>query len=135
MTKTTQDMARLMQVTEAAFNAQRAKMMQLTRREDAIRQQIAELTEPRPADPTTLQDDAAARAGADFLFQQWLDRRIVALNQEMAKLRVAKARLHGPLSKAFGKYQITGHLYEEARLAANRKGLERQERTDHPGTS
>lgn len=128
MTRTRDDLSRLMKVTEAAYSAERAKMMRLTEQETAIREQIALLTEPRPTEPTSLEDDAAARAGAEFLFQQWLDRRIATLNRELAKLRVAKAQLRTPLSKAFGRYQITGHLYEDARLAAIRSQDNRSER-------
>lgn len=115
MTGRLTQMARLRQVTEAAFAAQQSNMTRLTRREAQLRQQIIELNAARQGSETPIEDDHAARAGADFLWQRWVDKRISALNAELARVLVEKSRAQQKLAKAFGRFQVTGHLLDQAR--------------------
>lgn len=128
MTNPVAQMARLMQITESAYAVEQANMTRLNRREAELRQQIADLNAARIGVATPLEEDHAARVGADFLWQKWVDSRVTALNTDLARVLVEKARAHAKLTRAFGKYQVTGHLYEQARIARRKAADKREER-------
>jgi len=118
--------AGLLQITQVAYAAEQANMSRLNRREADLRQQILDLNTGRIGSETPIEQDHAARVGADFLWQKWVDTRVTALNVELARVLVEKSRAHADLTRAFGKYQVTGHLYEEARIA-RRKALDKND--------
>ena len=122
------DVSRLWQVTEAAYAAEQAKMTRLNLRETQLRQQLSDLAAARKSTNTPMEEDAAARAGADFLWQKWVDSRVTDLNSELARVLVEKSRVHASLTRAFGKFQVTGHLFEQARRAQIRDADRRDER-------
>lgn len=111
------DLARLLQVTEAAYTAEQAKMTALSQKEGRLRTQIGELNAARYRTQTLPEDDITPRVGADYLWQSWVDSRVSALNTELARTLVEKSRLRVVLKRSFGKHQVAGHYYEQARLA------------------
>lgn len=128
MSNRSSEIARLMQITEAAFAAQQANMTRLSRKEDRLRAQIKDLQMARTRRETPLEEDVAARAGADFRWDKWVVGRITSLNTELARVLFEKSRAKSALRLAFGKSQVTGQLYEQARIAQRRDANKRDER-------
>lgn len=128
MTTPAAQTSRLMQATEAAYAAEQANMSLLARREIQLRLQIADLNAARIAQDQQIEADYAKRIGADFLWQGWVDSRLSKLNAELARTLLARERARAKLTLAFGKYQIAGHLYEQARLNTKKLREKRAER-------
>ncbi len=128
MTQKSDQMSRLMQVTEAAYAAEQSHMTRLIRQEMQIRQQIAALNAARRSQDRSIDQDYAALVGADFRWQRWVDVRVTQLNTTLAKTLVEKDRVRTKLTRAFGKYQIAGHLFEQTKISDRKIAEKRAER-------
>lgn len=128
MNQAARDMAALARVTQAAFDAEQARMAALKRAEQDVRALIAELDLPRHDPATPLADDAALRAGADLNWQLWVDSRRSALNAELARTLVAQAKARASLKQRFGRNEAAHALAERVRALADARKLKRSER-------
>ncbi len=117
MTQTVRELERLMQVTEAGYAAEQAKMGALRQTEFTVRAQIAALRDQLGSSSGPIEDNPALSVGADLLWETWIDGRISALNSELAQVLVEVEKARATLTRAFGKFQVAAHLYEQSRLA------------------
>jgi hypothetical protein len=105
----------LVRLTTISFEVAQSRMAELRRRETQLRIKLAGLEKP-PGCPTVFSDksDPASRAGADALWQSWINSRRTELNNELARTLVQIDVARRTLAAAHGRHQATE---EVARLA------------------
>lgn len=110
------DLRALTQVTGVAFAARQARMGALRQIEQGLRDRLAALdgARKRRADGLT-EADPALVAGADMLWQTWIEQRRAALNGELSRNRVAQEAARAALGLAFGRNQATEALATRAK--------------------
>lgn len=114
-------MARL---TGTVFDSVAGRMALLRQRESALRSTLAALDTDRKARAISMQTgDPAQRAGADLLWQHWIDKRRSALNAEMARTFVQIETIRAELARAHGRHEVTQRLARQA-LDADRAARE-----------
>jgi chromosome segregation ATPase len=114
---------RLQAVLEAAFQAEQARLADVSHRIETVQAQLDALRRPRL--PEAEQDiSAAAMAEADMRWRTWVEDRRRRLNEELARLRQEKEARRADLAQAFGKRQaadaMQAKLQAEARQKARR---------------
>ncbi len=120
------DFAGLVRLTAAAFDAAQARLAGLRRREAELREMMAALESDRRRGPRSESElDPARRAGADLLWQRWVDGRQTALNLEMARHRAVIAQAREDLKPVFGRREAARRLFEADRAARRRAALRR----------
>ncbi len=113
------DLKSLTQLTDAAFAAQQAKMGALRQAAQNLRDKLTALDGARKARALSLTEaDPALLAGADLLWQSWIEQRRAALNGELSRNLVAQDKARAALALAFGRNQATEAL--AARAARDR---------------
>lgn len=102
-----QKVARLQKIARIASEREQAKMARLTARSVALARQLTDLEAQIAARARALPDDLALQAGADLVWQRWIDVRKIAINAERARLayQIAEERQH--LARALGRAQVT----------------------------
>jgi hypothetical protein len=121
-------LAALTQLTGAAFAAQQARMGALQQAAQELRDKLAALDTLRKARAAALTEpDPALQAGADVLWQSWIEQRRAALNAALARNLVAQATARVALAQAFGRNQVTEAL---ARRAAQNRVRQKARRAD-----
>lgn len=119
----------LSQLTSAAFEASQFKMGALVRHEAELREMIASLEKARQHAPDDAQlTDPARRAGADLLWQRWVDTRRSSLNMELVNNLVAQAHAKTALAKDFGRNEAVRGLKERQEILARAEASRRAER-------
>lgn len=122
MTMNPKDLARLIEVLDAAFQAEQARMGEIGRRIDQMTARLRDLT-AAPAQPG---DDIApaTRVGADMRWRAWAEDRRKRLNAELAGLMREREERRAALGVAFGKLQaaqsMRSRLLEDAARKARR---------------
>lgn len=118
----------LKQATDAAYQAEQAKLSALTRQEAALRQALADLDGMhRDARALSVDQMAAPRAiGAEMLWQGWVQRRRQQLNVELAGLLVTKAARVAALARAFGRAETVAGLVADEKTARRKAALDRE---------
>ena len=87
-----------------------------TEYEQAIRDKLAGLENARRARALSLTDpDPALLAGADLLWQTWIEQRRAALNGDLSRVLLAQETARAALGRAFGRDQVTEALNARAR--------------------
>ena len=117
MTASSDEWAALAHLTGMTFEVAQARMALLRQRETALRATLRALESDRKSRPVG-DDDPAQRAGADVLWQQWVDRRRTALNGELARTLAQMDAARASLARAHGRHQVTDSLAEQATKAA-----------------
>ena len=113
------DLLELSKLTGAVFATRQARMGALRQAEKLIREKLSGLDSARKARAMSLTDaDPALLAGADLLWQSWIEQRRAALNAELSRILVAQETARAALGLAFGRDQATQKL--GARAAADR---------------
>lgn len=113
---TLRDLQALAQLTGAVFATQQAQMGALRQAEQAIRDKLAGLENARRARALSLTDpDPALLAGADLLWQTWIEQRRAALNGDLSRVLLAQETARAALGRAFGRDQVTEALNARAR--------------------
>ena len=108
-----QELARL---TAAVFSTQQSRMGLLQQAEQILRTKLAGLDTSRRARALSLTEaDPALQAGADLLWQSWIEQRRAALNAELSRNLVAQESVRAALGRAFGRDQATLALYSNAK--------------------
>ena len=116
---TAADLKALTQLTGAAFAAQQARMEALRQAAQTLRDKLSALDGARKARARSLTEaDPALLAGADLLWQSWIEQRRAALNGELSRNQVAQDLARAALALAFGRNQATEAL--AARAARDR---------------
>ena len=111
----TQHLMALTQLTGVAFAAQQANMGALQQAAQALRDRLAALDGARRARAASLtESDPALQAGADLLWQAWIEQRRAALNAELSRNLVAQDKARIALGLAFGRNQATEKLARQA---------------------
>ena len=123
MSLTSAQLERLQEVLEAAFQAEQARLADVSRRIETVQARLDALR--RPCLPEAEQDmSAAAMAEANMRWRTWVEDRRRRLNEELARLRQEKEARRADLAKAFGKRQaadaMQAKLQAEARQKARR---------------
>ncbi len=103
---TSRDLLALSRLTGAAFAARQARMGVLRQAEMALREKLAALDSARTARAESLTEaDPALQAGADLLWQSWVELRRAALNTELSQTLLAQEAARAALGLAFGRDQ------------------------------
>jgi hypothetical protein len=120
------DLARL---AAAASSAAEARLQALRGQEAELRGLLRALEEGRRARAReALAPDLALRAGADLLWEQWVDRRRAALMAELARLLARVEMARDELRLAFGRRTAAEALAEGAAREGQRRRLAAEER-------
>lgn len=108
-------LSQLTPVVELAFQAAQRNLAQHKARVRELEQQLSELEMARSnaLDNRPTEDDPALVAGADVLWQTWIDQRRKDINMELARLASEKPTLMAQLRKAFGKKEAVNGLLQE----------------------
>ncbi len=119
----------LKQVTEAAYQAEQAKLRDVLRKEANLRQALADLDAKRRAARTLPSEQLTApRAiGADMLWQGWTQRTRQDLNVQLAQVLVTKAEKLAALTRAFGRAEVVATLLAEQRTARRKAARGREQ--------
>jgi hypothetical protein len=113
------DISALTQLTGASFASCQSQMATLRRQESALRDTVTSLDMARRTRAAGLSEaDPALLAGADLLWQSWIEQRRAALNEALSRNRVAQEAARGALAVAFGRDQVTRTL--SSRVASDR---------------
>lgn len=120
MTQDRQDMRRLLPVLDMAFQAEQVKMAAVMRKIETLQRQLADIDRPQ-ASPDTF--DPATRAGANMLWQTWVEDRKKRINRELSKVMAERERAREGMKKALAKV-------EAARSIGARAAVERRMRLD-----
>ncbi|SMY08228.1 hypothetical protein [Flavimaricola marinus] len=129
MSNKARDLASLAGLTAAAYTAAQARMGALKRKETELREKLDALAASRQHDAgEAVFSDPARRAGADLLWQRWVDTRRSALNKELVNNLVAQTRAKTLLTKEFGRHEAIKGLREQASEKARAEQLRRAER-------
>ena len=116
-----QALSQLTPVVELAFQAAQRNLAQHNARVRELEEQLSDLETARnnALNNRPAEDDAALVAGADVLWQTWIDQRRKDINMELARLASEKPLLMSQLRKAFGKKEALNGLVQE-HLAAEK---------------
>lgn len=120
MTQDRQDIRRLLPVLDMAFQAEQVKMAAIMRRIEALQQQLADIDRPQGHSDTF---DPATRAGANMLWQTWVQDRKKRINRELSKVMAERERARDGMKQALAKV-------EAARTIAAQAAVERRIRMD-----
>lgn len=132
MTDQTRALTSMVGLTAAAYTAAQARMGALKRQEADLRDKLAALTASRQHDPDEGQlTDPARKAGADLLWQRWVDKRRTALNRELVNNLVSQNHAKVALAKDFGRNEAIKGLREKAIELARAEKLRRAERNGY----
>ena len=117
----------LCRITEAAFQADLARMRALTAEEAGLRASLADLDRQlRESLAGAAGEETSWRVlGADEAWRKWLMRRKSEVNMQLARLQVRKAEAIETLKRSFARRQVSGEILgirlEEARIAERRR--------------
>ena len=129
MDRRLRDLRAIGELTEAAFVARQAEMAGLKRTELALRAQLSDLDAAKRANAEAAEAmDPATRAGADLLWQSWVDSRRSAINLTLARTLAEQSRVRTELARSFGRNHAVGGLAARAKLASDLQRLRRAER-------
>lgn len=127
MSRKSKEISALVGLTEAAFVAAQARMAALKRREQELRSMLDELQASRTAKSVAGSSDPATRAGADILWQRWVDSRRSALNMELAQNLGAQAYSRAGLVRDFGRHEATKKILARQKKTARAEQVRRAE--------
>ncbi len=99
------DLKQISPLLEAVHKAEEAKLARITKAEIRLRAQLEELQKARQlsVQDRPVESDAARRAGADVVWQTWIDQRRAEINFELAQLAAKKPAAIAALKLAFGR--------------------------------
>ena len=123
MTSKADQIAELQDLTGLALRALQTEMHRLSAKEQALRQNLSDLTAQRATQGMRAADDPALIAGADLRWQQWVDQRRAMVNMELAQVLALMANCQQRLQRAFGRDQVALSIAAQALR-------DRQTRTD-----
>lgn len=115
-------LTRLLPALSMAFEAEQGKMAALSMQISQLNEQYAALDKPRSGGL----ESAATRVGADIRWAQWVERRKVAINKELARLKGDREQQRQAVALALSKREAAQHMLEKEKRAA----LNRQARRD-----
>lgn len=102
------DLLALTQLTSAVFSTCQARMGALRQAEQELRDKLEALDSARKARSLSLTEaDTALQAGADLLWQSWIEQRRAALNTALSRILLAQEAARAALALAFGRDQAT----------------------------
>jgi hypothetical protein len=127
---TLQDVADL---TLAARTAKEAQMRDIAAQEARIRRDLATLAQHRAEAMAHVQSEGFAlrRAGADVLWQGWLDGTERALQVELAQVLARKEEMRRQLQRAHGRSAAAADLLANARRERRDASETRRARQEH----
>lgn len=117
----------LCRVTDAAYQAELARMRQLTRDEQSLRATLADLDRQlaESLNPARQTDSDWRAIGADQAWRQWLSRRKAEANMQLARILSRKADAARRLKVSFARKQVSEEILdlqiEQARLDRQRQ--------------
>ena len=123
-------LAALARLTATVARAEEARMAALALEERGLRERFAALNTARSTRARTrpADGDPALLAGADPAWHRWIDGRKMAINGEIAELRVKQAALREGLTRAIGRREVAEELVRRDR-AVRRQARERRDQT------
>jgi hypothetical protein len=120
-------LAALRRIAEAAWQVEQSRTATIATEEAALRRRLEALdagrTDRRRA--LTWELDAARLAGADPLWERWIDGRRSELMSELARVLARKDQAQRRLALAFGRKEAAGRI-------AGESGAGRAGRADQP---
>ena len=120
MSLTPARLAGLKEVLEAAFQAEQARLAEVSGRIEAVRAQLDALHRP-PVPEAGQEGSATAMAGANMRWRTWVEQRRRRLNEELARLLQEKEARRADLAAAFGKLQAAEAMQVKLQAQARQK--------------
>lgn len=121
------DLNQLSPVIELKFQAAQRSLAQHRETVRGLQQQLTDLDTARDSSQAERPegDDPATAAGANVLWQRWIDQRRKDINLELARLAAEKPALMDQLKRSFGKKEALKQLLiaslEEEKLKQSRQ--------------
>jgi len=117
------DIQRLLPMLDMAYRAEQMKMAKIVTRMNELNAQLSALERPEHGDDDSL--SAATLAGADLLWQGWVQNRKSLINRELALAsrdrESAKTSLVKALSKLEAAKQMMARVQSDARRLSERR--------------
>lgn len=119
----------LAQLTDALYQKERAKLLDLNRQEARLRSDLARLDAQRHANQRLPDPDMQGfrEIGADLRWLGWVGHNRAALQTDLAQVLARKGRMMQALRRAFGKHQAALTLQAAEVERARSQRLSRQE--------
>jgi len=121
------DLSQLSPVIEMKFQAAQRRLAQHRETVRGLQQQLKDLDAARDGNQARRPegDDPATAAGANVLWQRWIDQRRKDINLELARLAAEKPALMEQLKRSFGKKEALEQLinvsHEDEKLKQSRQ--------------
>lgn len=128
MTKESDHMKGLVELSGVSYRAAQARLAELLAREADLRRNLTQLTESRSAQvhAPRAPDEAALVAGADIRWHHWVDQRRATINMELAQVLALQENCRFALKKAFGRDQVAQSLLQQTLQADQQKQQRRK---------
>ena len=116
-------LADLVNLTDALYQAELAKMQGLAARESKLRADLAKLDQHHKQNLTLPATElfAPRHIGADVLWHGWVGRTRTELNQQLALVLAQKSQMMKALRSAHGKHQAADQVLEDARISRRKR--------------
>ncbi|SLN62755.1 hypothetical protein [Roseisalinus antarcticus] len=118
MTHDLKKIAVLRRISQASWEMEQARLGALNAEEAALREKLDSLDRGRKSRAAELNagPDAARLAGADPLWENWIDSRRAAMMSELARIRARKEAAREKFGRAYGRKEAIAEI--EARVRA-----------------
>lgn len=117
------EIAHLIVVSEALYEREREGLVRITEQENALRQELARLSDLGRSAPVEPLTGGMRAVGADVIWQGWLGRAQTALNMKLARVLATKEDEQVKVRRAFGKLTALRQLHDQQKAEARKKRL------------
>jgi hypothetical protein len=124
-----QPLADLVDLNDALYQAELAKLQGLTAQEGKLRADLARLEQHHQQNQSLPAEQlfAPRHIGADVLWQGWVGRTRTELNQKLALVLAQKSQMMNGLRRAHGKREAAKQLLHDARAKHRTRLNEKRE--------
>lgn len=121
MTAPSRQLARLVPMLEAVYQAKQAGLGRLMARMADLRAQHHELDHPDYAPP----DSAAARAGANLRWDTWVEQRKTLINRELLEAARQREVIRADVAQSLARLEAARKALDRARTQENEQSKRR----------
>jgi hypothetical protein len=118
MSDASKNLARLLPLLEMAYQAEQQKMAKILNRINTLREKLHALERPNPL--ATSEINVATLAGADILWESWVQDRKILINRELALAFRDREAAKESVVKALSKFEATKQVERRVRTTAER---------------
>ncbi|VAV97075.1 hypothetical protein MNBD_ALPHA07-649 [hydrothermal vent metagenome] len=125
-------LADLVNLTDALYQAELAKMHGLAAQESKLRGDLIKLDQHQKQNMALSASElfAPRHIGADVLWQGWVGRSRTELNQQLALVLAKKSQMMSALRRAHGKRHAAAQLRKDALSARRKKSNEKRDQQE-----